>query len=584
MTLLRTTGTVAAIAATVLAINAYGPAAKDSRQSNGGLVGYWKLNGDANDHSGRGNHGRNHGVDLATGSFDGRGSYIEVPDSPSLRFGAGDFSIAAWVHTEQDLEDVIGDVAGKFDPALRKGFTLNLNSSAAGYNSSGNDQHVLFGIDNGDTGTWQDCGRPGGVTHNSDALTAFDGSLYVGVCDAPKEEDWAHVFRYRGGKEWEDLGRLGRGKTHGVYAMVVHNGALYAATSASHGARPPSMDFGRVYRYRGANQWEDLGQPGSNHRLNSMASYKGKLYVCGFNIGKPPGHCYVYQGAQEWAVSGTFDGMPHTMAVHDGKLYAAYPKGEVFAFDGNSWTGLGNPYGSTKLCSQIHSMGVHRGELYVGTWPLGKVAVLRGGKWQDSGHPGDSTEVIGLATYNGSLYAGTIPRAEVFRFGGGTDWMSIGRLFAPPGFHPVPVGSTDAAGVADWSRATSISAFEGRLFASTGTCYRRMVDPPRPGETRGKVYSLSAGASVMLHRDIGPGWKHLVAAREGRTLKLYVNGRMVASTPLASSAYDVSNNEPLLIGFGPVDYFSGKIREVRLYNQAIGAEQVRQLATRHSYQ
>ena len=97
---------------------------------------------------------------------------------------------------------------------------------------------VAFGVDDGKISTWQDCGRPGGVTQNSDALTAFDGSLYAGVCDAPKEEDWAHVFRYKGGKEWEDCGRVGTGKTRGVYALVVHGGALYAATSASHGSQP----------------------------------------------------------------------------------------------------------------------------------------------------------------------------------------------------------------------------------------------------------------------------------------------------------------------------------------------------------
>jgi len=37
-----------------------------------GLVGYWPLRGDCEDHSGQGNHGINHGVDLATGSFEGR--------------------------------------------------------------------------------------------------------------------------------------------------------------------------------------------------------------------------------------------------------------------------------------------------------------------------------------------------------------------------------------------------------------------------------------------------------------------------------------------------------------------------------
>jgi len=44
---------------------------------NAGLVGWWKLAGDSKDHSGLGNHGANHGVDLgAAAAFDGRSSYI----------------------------------------------------------------------------------------------------------------------------------------------------------------------------------------------------------------------------------------------------------------------------------------------------------------------------------------------------------------------------------------------------------------------------------------------------------------------------------------------------------------------------
>src|SRR5436190_22754978 len=35
-----------------------------------GLIGYWKLKGDCRDHSGRGNHGVNHGVNLDSGAFD----------------------------------------------------------------------------------------------------------------------------------------------------------------------------------------------------------------------------------------------------------------------------------------------------------------------------------------------------------------------------------------------------------------------------------------------------------------------------------------------------------------------------------
>ena len=85
-----------------------------------GLIGHWKLAGDCQDYSGMGNHGQNHGVGLeakgvdgspgGAGLFDGRSDYIEVPNSPSLNLGAGDFSIAVWVKTYEKLDDVIGDI------------------------------------------------------------------------------------------------------------------------------------------------------------------------------------------------------------------------------------------------------------------------------------------------------------------------------------------------------------------------------------------------------------------------------------------------------------------------------------------
>ena len=78
-----------------------------------GLVGHWKLAGDCRDSSPRANHGVNHGVELAGpdgAQFDGVDDYIEVPRSESLRLGSGDFSIAVWVHTESELDDVLGDL------------------------------------------------------------------------------------------------------------------------------------------------------------------------------------------------------------------------------------------------------------------------------------------------------------------------------------------------------------------------------------------------------------------------------------------------------------------------------------------
>ena len=88
------------------------------------LIGHWKLNGDCRDHSGQGHHANNHGVDLETGRFSGQGAYLEVPDTPALRFGTGDFTMTASIDIAAQLEDVVGDIVSKFDPAERKGFTL----------------------------------------------------------------------------------------------------------------------------------------------------------------------------------------------------------------------------------------------------------------------------------------------------------------------------------------------------------------------------------------------------------------------------------------------------------------------------
>ena len=74
---------------------------------------------------------------------------------------------------------------------------------------------------------------------------------------------------------------------------------------------------------------------------------------------------------------------------------------------------------------------------------------------------------------------------------------------------------------------------------------------------------------------MGPGWKHIVATREEECLKLYVDGELVAqSSAFRPDDYDLSNDQPLKIGFGELDYFSGRIRDVRLYNRALDDNEI----------
>jgi len=559
-----------------------------------GLVGHWKLRGDCRDSSGHGRHGIAHGDGPPTGRFDGRGDWIEIPDAEPLRLGTGDFTVAAWIHTDDVVDDTIGDVVSLFDPARRKGFTLNVKASSGGYQSSGDDRHVSFGIDDAVDGEWEDCGRPNATSNYvANCLTVFRGQLYAATIDARDEADWCHVYRYAGGRKWIDCGRVGKGKTTGVMALIVHRGHLYAGTCTYDWTRVFSGDYDpcHVYRYEGGTTWEDCGQVGETLRIICMASFGGHLYV-GCDRGLPPPgetqwsgrpyRVYRHDGGTKWSVAGELPAKPprncnpHAMAVHDGMLYVGFPN--VWAFDGKEWSFTGTPRGGTPEDQlpnlQIHSLEVFRGRLLAGMWPEARVVEYQGGEsWADRGMLGDGTEINALTVYNGMLYAGAIPRGEVFRHDGDGRWTSLRRFFSPPGWNPGPPTAPVREEINNWTRVTSLTVHAGKLFASIGSCTSGVQDAP--ADVRGSVFSYEAGRCVSFDDDLGAGWRHLAAVRRGDRLRLYVDGRLVAtSAPFDPDRYDLSTGGPLTIGFGEQDFFTGKIRDVRLYRRGLGDEDV----------
>ena len=97
------------------------------------LIGHWSLMGNVEDQSGSQNNGVNHGVILKPNQpawFDGRNAFIEVPHSESLSLGTDEFSISVYVNTDAVLDDVIGNILGKYDPQSRKGFQLSIKNHA----------------------------------------------------------------------------------------------------------------------------------------------------------------------------------------------------------------------------------------------------------------------------------------------------------------------------------------------------------------------------------------------------------------------------------------------------------------------
>jgi len=133
--------------------------------------------------------------------------------------------------------------------------------------------------------------------------------------------------------------------------------------------------------------------------------------------------------------------------------------------------------------------------------------------------------------------------------------------------------------VKEASRVTSMTIFNGKLFASIGSSTSSILDAP--ADVRGKVFSMEAGKVASYDNDLGPGWKHISAVRSGGLLKLYIDGKLAAkSSTFDPAEYDLTTDRPLRIGFGETEYFAGKMADVRLYKVALDDKQIQELSSK----
>ncbi len=550
------------------------------------LVAHWKLNGDFQDASG-GHHGNARRVEFMEGvdgraggaaHFNGVDSTIEVPDAAALNFATEPFSIALWVKAKEDVESPPGALINKFDWPLRRGFNLNFVSSSSGYSSVGDSRGVHFGIDNGISGTWQDCGRPWKTNPCITNLTVYKGQLYVGIADASSSQDACRLFRVEGPEKWVDCGRVGNDPlTMSAMSTVVHKGKLYAGTGTYDWERSNAGRGGQnhVYSYEGENKWRDCGAVGTGYCVMSLASFKGSLYAADDNV-----ECYRYDGNGSWEFCGQLDRTSriNCLMPYNGSLYGA-THGFYYRYEGGTkWECIGrNPHGVT----QTHKLQVFDGRLYAGTWPKGKVLRYEGGsEWTDTGELGIATnefqinEVNDLQVYNGMMYAGVIPKAEVYRFEGyahrfrNPKWTLLRSLLTDPTYNPGDVHT--------WSRVTAMTEFGGRLFQGTSTCFGR-YEPGNPPES-GRVYAMEEGKSASFDDDLGGSWRHVAAVRDKNLVRLYIDGRLISSsTAFADADYDISNRSSLIIGFGANGFLSGTLDDIRIYRGVLDAGQVMDL-------
>jgi hypothetical protein len=527
-----------------------------------GLIAHWKLAGDCNDCSGGNRHAVNHGVKLdgPDGAvFGGVDAWLEVPADDVPTLGKGTFSIAGWVHTEAELDDVLGDVLSWYDPATRTGVTLSLMNYAGVTSAQSNWRNLLFGIDAGRVDPkWTDCGRPGHCQYVK-SLVVHDGNLYAATWEPGKDET-GHVYRYDGGTQWIDCGSPDA--SNAITGLAVYEGKLYAGSECYSGGgsalpvSPNTNPGGSVFRYEGGTQWTDCGKVADVRSISGLAVYRGKLYAGtgtsgGWRDRPRTRGMYRYDGDGKWISCGCPGLRVVHLGVHNGSLYGlSYDEGGFFRYEGGTeWTRLG-PVPDT---TQVYSMAVYEGRVHVGTWPTGSVFRFDGPQtWTHCGRLGQEKEVMGMAVYNGKLYAGTLPWAEVYRYDGGTTWTSTGRLDQTPDVR--------------YRRAWSMAVYQGKLFCG--------VLPS------GHVLSLEAGRCATCDRALSPGWHHLAAVKASDRLQLYVDGTCVAeSTPFDPRDYDLATPTPLKIGFGQHDYFNGRMKDLRIYDRALSQPEVQRVLT-----
>jgi len=233
--------------------------------------------------------------------------------------------------------------------------------------------------------------------------------------------------------------------------------------------------------------------------------------------------------------------------VYRGELYALHNGGPVSRYEGGeAWADCGCPEGST----QTYSAVVYRGRLHVGTWPEGTVDRYEGGQeWRSLGRVAYEREIMGMALYNGKVYLGALPMANVYRLDDGA-FILMGNLDDSP---------------VVLRRVWSMATFDGKLYAGT--------------LPSGRVWSMEAGKMATWDHAFPPGWHHVAAVKDQRRLKVYVDGKLAAcSSPFHPSAYDVTNDRPLEIGFGGFEHFHGLLSDVRLYARPLTAPTIAELA------
>ncbi|HOC42240.1 MAG TPA: hypothetical protein PKJ99_04395 [Thermoanaerobaculales bacterium] len=279
------------------------------------------------------------------------------------------------------------------------------------------------------------------------AMAVFDGYLYAGTTNAATG---AEIWRLSNGTTWEQVNSDGFGSpaTTAVVALAVFDGVLFAGTENQ-------SIGGGIYRSPDGTSWIPtvIGGFGdaANRAVASLAGYGSRFYAGTFKestLFNQPGELWwtedfvTWNGASAPGFGDTYNVAIISLEPFDGYLFAGTSQPnflfgdgcEVWRWDGATWImvsvpGFGSSYSTTAV-----RLAEHLDELYVGVDHqssggaklfryLGPMSWLP--ETDDGFGDTGNSAIASLASFNGSLYGGTLNQAE-----GCEVWRQAGAAFA----------------------------------------------------------------------------------------------------------------------------------------------------------
>jgi hypothetical protein len=343
---------------------------------------------------------------------------------------------------------------------------------------------------------------------------------------------------------------------------------------------------GEVWEFNGST-WTQIGGDGVNSSWPSTSSHYGEVesmaaddtyLYAGLGLGSNDGEVWRYDGVSWDKIGGdslnsgwtTYAENIYSMAIRGGNLIVGLGRstgdGEVWEWDGSLWTRIGGDgvsgSWSTSTYQSVESMVTYGDDLYVGMGYVAGSGVLwkyDGTTWTEVGGDdingswttGTYEKVKTLAVYNGALFAGlgnSTGDGEVWRLKNDT-WTKL----AGNGINNGWAGTIE--------EVESFSPYRGKLYAGTGLS--AYADP--------NVWSWGNNAFLQSSTDtFDTNWHHVAATYDGATMKINIDGTMVASKTVNVTM--PNSNLPLLIGtsyagreYGKAQgYFDGDLDELRI--------------------